>query len=643
METSPLSEFAVKPLASGAGADPESPASQAYQEAIAQSMKALEARMNPQTNWWNIAAAFAKPTRGGSFGESLGNVNETLGAEQERAEKEAVPIAQMRAQLAGQKYEMANKEKAYGILAGATGFENPAQAALALQNGQGMVGLSNKFTPELYMQLSRYDPKIAETVKNAAGMDVERFKAIIQAKQAGIDESKLYAMYGKEAVDYLNRNQGAITGIQNNNVPAASGTSSTPAAAKPKGQYDFSPIVQGGRLTSPVGQREGVAHNGLDIAAPLGSPIKAPVTGEVIFAGNGGDKAGNMVTVRDADGGTHSFMHMDKIGVQVGDKIDPSSVIGQVGQTGNARGAHVHYEVKGADGKPVNPLDSFKVATTTGTAKSDTDAIRLGYEKISDTEYHLPFSGSVLTIPPNTPLAEKNQILTEAVKNEQNIFKAMSEDEIKTYSSKRTELVNMRPVELKTQMGDYDNLIKYLTKPEYKNVVGILQKKLPGSDETVMGKFVNALRAVGAGGQEGITAGKLGSISLPVEEMMRTYDLSERERTAFNEIQRIIKSGLINSIAQSGKVLGINPTDADARLFEAAAASTSNLAANTLYWAQMRRAQTEFLHDASRGIRQYQGKHPAAYFTATTSPYMKAEDNFYNNMELIQSKAPGLR
>ena len=114
-------QFKVAPLSPSAGAVTDSSEAAQYQEALNQSMKALEQRMQPQTNLFNVAAGFLKPTRSGSFGESLGNVNEAMGREQERQQQETVPIAQMRAQLAGQKYEMAQRGKAMESLNGMLG------------------------------------------------------------------------------------------------------------------------------------------------------------------------------------------------------------------------------------------------------------------------------------------------------------------------------------------------------------------------------------------------------------------------------------------------------------------------------------------------------------------------------------------
>lgn len=146
---SPLSEFKVNTLAPGAGSSMDTPEGQAYQEAITQSMKALEDRMTPQSNLYNIAAGFLKPTRGGSFGESLGNVNEVMGAAQERQEKEAIPIAQARAALAGQSYQMSLESKSQQALAKAVGGMSQEDLAQTMSSPQGAIG-----NPQLLQRLA---------------------------------------------------------------------------------------------------------------------------------------------------------------------------------------------------------------------------------------------------------------------------------------------------------------------------------------------------------------------------------------------------------------------------------------------------------------------------------------------------------
>jgi hypothetical protein len=207
---SALDTLKVTPLAPGAGALQGTPEAQEYQEALAQSMKALEQRLNPETNFFNIAAGFGKSTRGGSFGESLANANEAMGAEQERVEKEAVPIAQMRAQLAGQKFEIAKQSKAMNMVANLMGTD-PATAAQAISSGALPAGMMNKFTPEAMLAISQLDPKLGNSIKEASGMENETIKNLLTLRAQGVDVSKELAKYGPGFADVL-AGQGIVTG-----------------------------------------------------------------------------------------------------------------------------------------------------------------------------------------------------------------------------------------------------------------------------------------------------------------------------------------------------------------------------------------------------------------------------------------------
>jgi murein DD-endopeptidase MepM/ murein hydrolase activator NlpD len=675
----------------GIGTNPEALAK--YTQAIDAQLAALENRSG-NIPWFKISAALADPGRTGSAAEGFGRAMGVIGQQQEEEQKNALPIAQMRAQLAGQKFQMGQQAKAMEGLQAMTGgvpqmitaadlptiaktlnleIDDPKLTQLVGQpkapfmtgQGQSVIGATAQptFSKEEVNQAliaSGGDPSGAmkmlfergtkwgepSTMQKDIGYimnpntpsfarQIAFNKVNAEATKSNIDIVNMFGSLGQEGMDIFNQLSGGSP---------VRGTTTTPTSAAPKVSYDFSPMGEGLKLTSSFGPRGGVPHNGIDLAGvPRGTPVTSPIAGEVVYAGNSKGAAGNMVTIRSEDGSLHSLMHLDGVNVAVGDQVESGTPVGPIGATGNARGVHVHYEVKGADGKPINPLNNFKIEPKEDTQTPSADALRLGYEKISPSEYRLPFSGTIFTIDPKLPIKEKNDMLKAAVANEQLMFKAMTEEELKAYGAKRAELIKMQPYSMTKEMGDYTNLVKYLTAPEYKNVVGILQQKPEGGNETILGKFMSGLKALGAGGEQGIAAGRLGSVSLPIEQMVNTYNLSERERTALNEIQRIVKSGLISSIGESGKVLGMNPTDPDRMLFEAAAASTSNLAANTIYWAQMRHAQTEFLRDVAKGIRAYTGQHPAAYFTSKTSPYFKAESAFEDKMGRIQKNAPGLQ
>ena len=86
-------------------------------------------------------------------------------------------------------------------------------------------------------------------------------------------------------------------------------------------------------------------HSGLDLAAPLGTEIKAPNNGIVVLAMEGLLSPGNTVVIDHGMGLFTSYYHMDKILAQKGQKVTKVEVIGTVGTTGFSTGPHLHYAV----------------------------------------------------------------------------------------------------------------------------------------------------------------------------------------------------------------------------------------------------------------------------------------------------------
>ena len=110
-----------------------------------------------------------------------------------------------------------------------------------------------------------------------------------------------------------------------------------------------------GYVSSPYGLRfNGTEfHQGIDIAADMGTPIVATADGVVTAAGwNGG--YGNMVDVDHGSGIVTRYGHASALAVTVGQQVRRGEVIAYVGSTGRSTGPHVHYEVR-VDGQPVNP------------------------------------------------------------------------------------------------------------------------------------------------------------------------------------------------------------------------------------------------------------------------------------------------
>jgi len=95
-------------------------------------------------------------------------------------------------------------------------------------------------------------------------------------------------------------------------------------------------------------------HTGLDFAAPMGTPVRSVMAGEVIQADFEG-AYGRQVKVRHADGTVTSYSHMSEFDVSVGDSVKAGTMVGRIGMTGNTTGPHVHFEVLPGGGSPINP------------------------------------------------------------------------------------------------------------------------------------------------------------------------------------------------------------------------------------------------------------------------------------------------
>lgn len=108
-----------------------------------------------------------------------------------------------------------------------------------------------------------------------------------------------------------------------------------------------------GRLTSSYGRRWGRMHNGLDIAAPTGTPIKAADGGTVVYSGARGS-FGYMVEINHGNGYVTRYAHASKLHVKVGQKVYKGQHIANVGNTGRSTGSHLHFEVL-KNGSNVNP------------------------------------------------------------------------------------------------------------------------------------------------------------------------------------------------------------------------------------------------------------------------------------------------
>ncbi|MGC8811654.1 MAG: peptidoglycan DD-metalloendopeptidase family protein [bacterium] len=105
------------------------------------------------------------------------------------------------------------------------------------------------------------------------------------------------------------------------------------------------------RLSSAAGGAR--PHRGVDISAPLGTPVVAAAAGVVVSAGWQAEM-GKSIYLDHGHGFATLYGHLKTIMVKAGEKVKKGQIIGTVGMTGNSTGPHLHYEVH-VQGVPVNP------------------------------------------------------------------------------------------------------------------------------------------------------------------------------------------------------------------------------------------------------------------------------------------------
>jgi murein DD-endopeptidase MepM/ murein hydrolase activator NlpD len=199
--------------------------------------------------------------------------------------------------------------------------------------------------------------------QKARDVAAERRKAVLarlsEVQKAHAEKQRLnsalearIAEYQREADEVAKTESGLTALIQQKQAARASRSAADPGTdGRVSGSGLIWPVR--GPVTSGFGYRWGRMHQGIDIGAGTGVPIRAAKGGEVIFAGSMGGY-GNCIIVDHGGGFTTLYAHQSRLGASDGQSVSQGQVIGYVGSTGHSTGPHLHFETR-VNGSARNP------------------------------------------------------------------------------------------------------------------------------------------------------------------------------------------------------------------------------------------------------------------------------------------------
>jgi murein DD-endopeptidase MepM/ murein hydrolase activator NlpD len=186
-----------------------------------------------------------------------------------------------------------------------------------------------------------------------------RARAAVQGRQAALVAARHRREAALGKINAVERHlEGSLAQIQARIAAQLQSTTSAPLPAGPI-RYGSGQLIWpvDGPVVSGFGMRWGRMHEGIDIAVPAGTPIRAAAAGSVVLleseASSGG--YGNFTCVDHGGGLQTCYAHQSSFAVSSGQSVTQGQVIGYVGCTGHCFGDHLHFEVR-VNGVPTDPL-----------------------------------------------------------------------------------------------------------------------------------------------------------------------------------------------------------------------------------------------------------------------------------------------
>jgi murein DD-endopeptidase MepM/ murein hydrolase activator NlpD len=208
--------------------------------------------------------------------------------------------------------------------------------ALAFASGLSGCGDTTTSTPTPYASASARSPTTHTVV---AGETIYHI-----AQEYGVSVGRLMAANGISDPRDLHVGQTIIIPGAYRTAAIGSERGVHPYTGERSSRQFLWPVAQG-VVSSGFGIRNGAMHDGVDIAAPVGTPVYAADSGMVIFSGTL-HGYGNTVIIRHDDGYVTVYGHNERNLVSEGVRVARGQEVGRIGRSGRTTGANLHFEVR---------------------------------------------------------------------------------------------------------------------------------------------------------------------------------------------------------------------------------------------------------------------------------------------------------
>jgi murein DD-endopeptidase MepM/ murein hydrolase activator NlpD len=230
-----------------------------------------------------------------------------------------------------------------------------APAVLALAIGLSGCGDETSSTPTLFTHSSAQVPTTHTVV---AGETIYHI-----AQEYGVSVGRLMAANGISDPRELRVGQSIVIPGSYRASVAGSEQGVHPYAGERASRQFMWPVAHG-VVSSGFGIRNGAMHEGVDIAAPAGTPVYAADRGTVIYSGTL-HGYGNTVIIRHDDGYVTVYGHNERNLVAEGVRVARGQEVGQIGRSGRTTGANLHFEVR-CENVAKDPLAYLPEPATSG-------------------------------------------------------------------------------------------------------------------------------------------------------------------------------------------------------------------------------------------------------------------------------------